>query len=341
MSNLQVTYGQFVVKGIVTGLTNEQAFTEGQKEGGNPWKKVQFGVKTSKTEFVYLELMGSKSKEATFVFRDPDTKKNDHKNTKKVAWADRYKARTDNFEIQMPIKGGLERDEKGKKLKDNKTLVQYDAVDYVKKYLKDGESVYIRGAIEIVDYKGAAQEKYKIQQIYVTNDPVDFEADGFAKEASFNQDIVYIGYEDDSKTGKTFIDTYIIYKKDGVITHVPYSFVVDAEKYKSDKEKHPKVLNLIKSFKNLPFGSKIKVNGNINNGVILVKDDTPTDDFGGFDAEGQGEYIKDRIKELEITNGDGQTLTKGFYKKEDFESPFNDQDQFGGEIVIDEDDLPF
>jgi hypothetical protein len=338
MSNLQVTYGQFVVKGIVTGLTNENAFTEGQKEGGNPWKKVQFGVKTSNTEFVYVELMGSKSKDVQFAFRDPDTKKKDNKNTKKVVWADRYKDQN-NFEIQMPIKAGLERDDKGKKLKDNKSLVPYDAVDYAKKYLKDGESVYIRGALQISDYKGNAQEKYMIQQIYVTNEPVDFDADGFLKEASFNQDIVYVGSEDDSKSGKTFIEANIIYKKDQVINHVPYFFVVDAEKYKSDKEKHPKVLNLIKSFKNLPFGSTIKVNGNINNGVILVKDDTVVDDFGGFDAEGQGDFIKDRIKELEITNGDGTTLTKAFYKKEDFESPFNNQT--GSEVDIEDEDLPF
>ncbi|GFN32500.1 hypothetical protein [Paenibacillus xylaniclasticus] len=343
MGNVKkATYGNFVLKGIVTGVSREGAFTEGQKDGGNPWKKVQFSIKTSKTDFVHVELLGSKSKEVQFVYRDPSEGKRDFSKTLKVKWTDRYKERTDDYEIQNTIKVGLERDEDGKKKKENKTLVPYDAVEYIKKYLKDGESVFIRGRIEITEYNGKAPEIFKIQQIYVTNDLINLDADNFIKEASFDQEIVFVDCEnEDNDTGKTFINTYIIYKKDNELRHVPYKFAIDSKKYEGDKEKYSSLQKLIQSFQKLTFGSTIRVSGNINFGVVLGREEETGDDFGGFAPEGQDNYvIKDYIKELEITKGDGSTLKRDYYTERDFEyqtNPFESEELFED----DSEDLPF
>ena len=344
MAELKPTYGNFVARGIVTGLTKENAFTEGQKEGGNPWKKVQFGLKVSETQFVYVELMGSKTESVRYVFRNPETKKlvNDEYYT--VLWKDRYKKDKvkENYELSMGVTVGLERDEECKK-KDNQVLTAYDAVDYIKKYLKDGDSVYVRGQLQITEYNGKPQEKYVIQKIYLTSKPVDFKAEDFDVEASFNQEIVFLNNFEDIK-GRTLINTNIIYKKDGVTTFVPYTFVIDPEKYKNDEKKYASIKKLVESFKKLEYGSTIRVYGNINHGAILQQEEID-DDFGGFTPKGQEQYIRNTVKELEITGADGKTLIRGLYTEEDFyvnnDNPFAESNNNEKHIDIDDDDLPF
>jgi single-stranded DNA-binding protein len=344
MSNLQPTYGQFVVKGFVVGLSNEKAFTEGAKEGGNPWKKVQFGVKVNDNSVVYVELMGSKMKNVNFVYRDPNDKKTKKDKTIQVLWADRYKERKDNFEISMPIGAGLERGEDGKKSKENKKLVAYDAVEYVKKYLKDGDTVYIRGALQITEYQGKAQEKYVIQSIYLSNDALDFTAEGYEQEASFNQEIVYLGTQENEENEKTLINSYIIYKKDGSLTYLPYSFVVNHGKYKGNKEKQEQLRNVVNYFENeIPSGSTVKVNGDIAVYVEKAKAENTGATFG-FNAKGQDTVIRGTtIRELEITGGDVGSIIKERYSEDDFLAANANQNPFGdqGSVDISDDELPF
>ncbi|WP_010500013.1 hypothetical protein [Paenibacillus elgii] len=342
-TELKPNFGNFTAKGIVTGLDRDNAFTEGQKEGKNPWKKVQFGAKVSETQFVYVELMGAQTKDAKFVYRDPSTKKVDNSNFYFVPWKERYKHEPkENYEMSNTVTVGLERGEDGKKAKDNKVLTAYDAVDYIKKFLKNGESIYVRGQLQITEYNGRPQEKYVIQKIYVTSDPVNFKVDNFEPEASFNQEIVYLDTSEDSMTGKTFINTNIIYKRDGNITYVPYSFIVDAAKYKSDNTKEQQIKKMIQSFNNLPYGSTIRVTGNINIGTVM---EAQEDDFGGFSAKGQEQYVKDTVKELEITSGSSETLVRGRYTYDDFYNLDNsNSNQFiedSASIDISDDELPF
>lgn len=324
MSNLQPTYGSFVLKGIVGGTQSDKFYSEGTSNG-NGWRRLNFSVKTNDNASVYVEMMGSKSDKVKFV--DSTDRKN--KKESFVSWADRYKERSDKAEIFMASKVGLTKDDTGK----NKvlTLTQFDAVECIKKQIKEGDSVYIRGAMQFSVYEGKGQVKYIIQQIYHTSEVVDFKVDGFEPEASFNQDIVYIGLEYDSETNKTAINTNIIYKnKEGIHT-MPYMFFINHEKYKGDDDKLKALQTLKESFEGLSYGSTIKVNGNINIYVEKVQDEEEEDSipvsFGGFQAKGQETYVRGTtIRELEITGGDGATLIDARYSEEDFipkASPFN------------------
>lgn len=341
MSNLQPTYGNFVIKGIVGGTLTDKFFTEGTSNG-NAWRRLNFSVKVNDNASIYVEMMGSKSDKVKFV------DSSDRKNKKEIMipWADRFKERTDKFEIFMASKVGIEKDDSGKNNKVH-SMTQFDAAKYIKEKLKEGDSVYIRGSLNFSTYEGKGQVKYNIQQIYHTSEPVDFKVEGFEPEASFNQDIVYTGSDYDTETNKTAIDTNIIYKNKGEISFMPYRFFINHEKYKGDKEKTASLNTMKESFERLSFGSTIKVNGNINiyveksDGEEEDQDSIPVD-FGGFKAKGQETFTFVRgttIRELEITGGDGSKLIDGRYSEDDFapqESPFVNLS-----VEIDEDELPF
>ncbi|MCR8641445.1 hypothetical protein NV379_02135 [Paenibacillus sp. N1-5-1-14] len=342
MSNLQPTYGNFVLKGIVGGTQSDKFYSEGTSNG-NAWRRLNFSIKTNDNASVYVEMMGSKNEKVKFVDAS------DRKNKKEyfVPWADRFKERTDKAEIFMASKVGLIKDEAGK----NKvlSLTQFDAVECIKKHLKEGDSIYVRGSMQFSVYEGKGQVKYIIQQIYHTSEALDFSAEGYVPEASFNQDIVYLESEYDSETNKTAINTNIIYKSKGEICVMPYMFFINHEKYRGDEDKEKLLQTLKDSFENLSYGSTIKVNGNINIYVEKVESEVEEDSipvsFGGFQAKGQESYVRGTtIRELEITGGDGSTLIDARYSEEDFvpkESPFSSDSVIDISDDEENDSLPF
>lgn len=349
MSELQPTYGNFVLRGIVGGTQSDKFFSEG-KSNGNDWRRLNFSVKVNDNASIFVEMMGSKSDTVKLV--DNSDKKNKKEYT--VKWADRYKERKDKAEIFMASKVGLVKEEGGEK---NKviSMTQFDAVKYIKDHLKEGDSVQIRGSLSFNVYEGKGQVKYIIKQIYHTTKAIDFKEEGFEPESSFNQNIVFVGTDYVEETNKTAVNTYVIYKEKGDIKTMPYMFFINHEKYKEDPEKTAALKQLKESFDNLPFGSTINVTGNIN---IYVEKETEEaednsdsiPDFGGFQAKGQETYITGTtIRELEITSGEGKTLIKERYNEEDFvptANPFpeesgNNFGGFSGGVTIEEDDLPF
>ncbi|GAB6989480.1 single stranded DNA-binding domain-containing protein [Paenibacillus pini] len=327
-NNLKVTYGNFVLKGIVGGTKSEKFYGEGSSNG-NDWRQLNFSVKINDNASVFVKMMGSKNDKVKVV--DASDKKN--KKEYYVSWADRYKERKDKSDIFMAAKVGLEKDETGKKNKIH-SLTQFDAVKYIKDTVKDGDSVYIRGSLNYSVYEGKGQIKYYIQQIYHTEEDVDFKADGFEPEASFNQEIVYLDSDYDNETNKTAINTMVIYKDKTGIHPMPYVFIVNHEKYKNDIVKTAALKELTENFDRLSYGSTIKVNGNINiyaeKVTIDVNDDDVIPDFGGFQAKGQETFVKGAtVREMEITGGDGSSLIVERYQEEDFitsSDPFNESE---------------
>ncbi|OME55475.1 hypothetical protein BSK59_13435 [Paenibacillus odorifer] len=342
---LQPTYGNFVLKGVVGGTQSDKFYNFGSTNGSE-WRRLNFSVKVNDNASVFVEMMGNKNEKVKLV--DNSDKKN--KQEMFVPWADRYKERKDKFEIFMASKVGLVKEENSEKNKVY-SLTQYDATEYIKNNLKDGDSVYIRGSMEYSKYDGKAQVKYKIQQIYSTSEPIEFN-DEYEPEASFNQEIVYLDSEYDETTNKTAINTYVIFKDKSGVHPLPYMFFINHEKYKNDEEKTKALNNLKSSFERLTYGSSIKVNGNINIYMEKVEEGEEQEiedvipDFGGFQAKGQETYVRgNTIRELEITGGDGKTLILDRYDEEDFiptADPFSDND---GNIqknpFEDDDNLPF
>lgn len=334
MANLTATYGNFLLRGVVSGLKGEKTFTEGKSS--SEWKKVQFTVNTNKNSRHYVELMGTKNKEVKFFKNEKDKPKEE----KNVPWADRYKERKDGFKIMMPIKVGLEKDPEDESKNLIKELTAFDAVDYIKKYLKDGDQVFILGSMQFSTYEGRTQIKYQIKNIYASNNDMDFNSDNFEEEASFNQEIVYRDYTD--KDDKTIIHTYVIYKNKDFMDFVKQDFAIIPSRYKNDEDKYESLKVMAENFKGLSFGSTIKVNGNILSYVPTVTADSGTKGAWGFKAKGQ-EMGGRPIRELEITGAEGDSLKQDRYTEEDFVvqgSEFgNDQSEEGFNESLE--DLPF
>lgn len=284
---MQPTYGRFALKGIAVGLLNSRVYSDGEKEGGHSWNRIQFGVKVSSTSIIYVELMGSETSFVKKIYRDPLSRKLDRENSFTVPWEERYKVNKNNYNIYMPIKVNLHKEEQ------NRLLTPYDAVKYIREHLKDGDSVLAKGSLQITEYQGRPQEKFSIQEMHLIPDHIDFSIN--KPVVSFQQEIVFVSLESiNLKSEKYGINSYIIYKKNGDITHTPYKFVVYGKELFNYFNEH------------ISYGSTVQIHGYIKHyaEMVDVGEDQPV--------------INGMVKELEITGGNAKLIALNRYSEKDF-----------------------
>lgn len=333
---LEVTKGKFKVEGKVVGIKNENAFREGFTQKDKPYKSLQFFVQTSPTNRIRVEMFGMEREEV--IFYDSKEKK-----STRVAWEKRNEDAVKGAKLlgtNMYLEGSGEK-------KTRKVMVEFDAIDYILKHLKEDESVRITGSIDFGSYENDEGQvkntvKFPIGSISKIED-IDFEAEDFKEVASFEQAIVVTDKMVDSETKKLLISSYVInYNKEGNVA-VGADFIVNGEEY-------PKLANNMS--KRFGFGDYIKVYGRIKNETIQREAepeevDVDEDDWGGDEeiaSEFENNYITDYINELQVISVDSSSYEKARYTEEDFvseeEDIFNgDDDSFDeGE---DEEELPF
>jgi hypothetical protein len=308
---LKQTKGQFKAVGIVNRISNDNAYREGEIEQGRyegrEYRSIRFGVKTSETNELFVEMFGMELDDA-YIYK-PATKKDKEKGkkgtTKKIAFDERDEV-PEGYSI-IGITVGLERDEKNKQVRQN--LVNYDAVEYVFENLEDGDSVFVSGDIEYSEYEGKKQTKYVIKNISKTKDEVNFDDEKFDEMTSFEQEIVFVDASMDKEEGKLIVIGRVI-NYGGTYMDIP--FVINEEKY-------PK---LVKNFKKrLKFGDFIKVFGNCVNRAEKVETeiDEDEDDWGGGGKpKGFGGTVTHRTTEMEIIDVDSATFEAGKYEEDDF-----------------------
>lgn len=310
LSNLQPTYGNFKVRGIVSGINTEFSYKSDVGKSGKPYKSLRFNVKTSETNQVPVELSGS--------VMDNVLVMNDAKSKAYVPWKERYDGR-DGFK-PLGVTIGIKKDETGKNLQEN--MVAFDAAEYLHEELQDGDSVMIMGRITWNTYtknnETVTNPRYEIQRVYKSSDEVDFTAENFKEVAEFKQEIVIVDSNHDKETNKLTINTYIVTDKDG--NFVSYPFTVDV----GDESLKTLGRNLMKQ----KFGTTIVVEGKILNGVVVVEAPEQEEDFGwGLPSEFERRVIKETIKELRITRGNPASLQEKRYKEDEF--------------IKEDEDLPF
>jgi hypothetical protein len=300
--SLQPTYGNFEVRGIVTGMLNSKAYSDGDMQDGQ-WNRIQFGLKVSNNAFVYVELMGNKTSKIKMFKIDPMTKRYDKNNHIMVNWDEKYSQKFSGYKYFQPVKINLE----GVAAEDVQ-LIGYDAAERLRDDLKDGTYILIKGSLRFNEYKGDTQENFIIKEIYV------MDQSELSNEAYFAQEIVYMGIEDINKS-KCKVNSKLIVRNSDGFDIIPYSFVIN--------NKDSKMKNVYEYFNNnIQIGSTLKVHGLIRNYVPMVWTD-----------EGQEIICGSAVKELEITGGNISSLVQGRYKPEELESniiqgsPFEDNSQ--------------
>lgn len=237
---LQPTYGYFEAIGKVTGINNDRAYHEGNKNNVE-WNRLQFGLKVSKNAFVYVELMGNKTDRVRMYknYSNDDLLDNKYE---MVRWDDIYKHQFNKLKLPQSIKTnvGLQKDEE-------KMLIAYDAVNYFKDKLHCSKTVLVKGLLQFDKYDGKTQEKFYIRSLYEVDE--DMYEDSMAK-AYFTQEIVFVGINDNQISSK------IIKGNKSNLEVIEYNFTTNSKE-------------TIDYLSNLEPGSTIRLHGDIKNYVPI------------------------------------------------------------------------
>jgi hypothetical protein len=314
---LEETKGSFTLKGIIHGLSNDNSVREGVTSSDKDYKALSFYIETSPNNRVRVEMFGM---ERDVIFYSSKEKK-----SKKVPFENREKVSLKGYRLM-----GVNLNPTGNK-SDRKTLIEYDAIDYLKENFKDGDSVYVTGQLDFSAFENKQGETvnktgFRIQSMSKEKEPIDFKDEEFIPHAFFKQDIVVSDLIEEE--GKLYINAKII-KYKGEIADT--TFVVEAERLK----KFAKTLK-----KNLKFGDFIHVKGWIVSETLEETEETEEEsdgeDWGGETPEGMdSNYITTYVNELQVVNVDKETYEPQKYTEEDL---FSQEEEDYGEDIDESDD---
>lgn len=316
VKKLEETKGSFTLKGKIDGLASDYAVREGVTSTDKDYKALSFFVYTSPTNRVKVEMFGM---ERDVIFYSSKAKQ-----SKKVPFENRDKVSLKGYQLM-----GVNINASGKK-NDRKTLIEYDAIDYIREHFNDGDTVYIKGQLDFSEFENQQGEKinktsFRLNSIKKEED-IDFDDDDFLPHAFFKQDIVVNELMEED--GKLFVHAKIIKYKGDL---ADATFVVDSERLK----KFAKTLK-----KNLKFGDWINVKGWIVSEAIEgeeTEEEVEGEDWGGESPEGMDtNYITEYINELQIVNVDKETYEPKKYSEEDLFT--KEEEDFGDDDVDTEDE---
>jgi len=327
VKKLEETKGTFTIKGKIDGLNSDYAVREGVTSTDKDYKALSFFVYTAPTNRVRVEMFGM---EREVIYYSSKAKQ-----SKRVPFENRDKVSLKGYQLM-----GVNINASGKK-NDRKTLIEYDAVDYIREHFNDGDTVYIKGQLDFSEFENQQGEKinktsFRINSIKKEED-IDFKDEDFTPHAFFKQDIVVNELMEED--GKLFIHAKIIKYKGDL---ADATFTVDSQRLK----KFTKTLK-----KNLKFGDWINVKGWIVSEEIEgeeEEDEVEDDDWGGESPDGMdNKYITEYINELQIVNVDKETYEPKKYSEEDLftkeEEDYGEDEDTDDDFDEDEDDdeLPF
>lgn len=312
---LRLTQGTFQIRGIVTGVQNNNFYAE--KEIPNSKNKVRtanFGVKydvfrdgesvgLTLGKTIYPTVQGFTRDKVYFSKRA-----NDKTETKEIMWAQRLDFAKNNPDWRaIGVNIGLEKDEEGNNIKEY--LVEFDAAKTLKDKLKDDMSVFVRGNLEFRSYTNQQGETkrfttFAANQVSLCAD-VDYMDEKFDAKNDFEQEIVYTSIEKetegDKPSGRFILNGYVI----SFNAIEPVSFVIVDSK----------LANLIR--KNLKAFNSIKVHGKIEVSHVVeevVEDNT--DEWGDSNPMSNRRTNAPTKRELVVTGASPATITTDIYTEE-------------------------
>ena len=234
----------FQVRGILVGKLNPKFMREGNlPNNGTPYKSVNFGIKTSPEQIVYVEKFGTKNDKAYAYNRS-------EKKTLELVWDTRNNTLPSGYKLIMP---------------------DWDIANKVINDFEDGDSVIVNGELDFQEYNDNINVKQIVKNIYKTTSPVDFELEGFEEESIFTQEITVNTIEYNKEEKKIYLTAYIFKGKgkNKPINITPAVFVI----YPDNNKKFAN--NIMK----LKYGDTLKVDGIIHS--RLEKQEVVADDEWG------------------------------------------------------------
>ena len=185
---LKRTKNSIVMQGVIGNLKPTEkvafGFTSGVKDGV-AWKKVKLSLKTSKGNMVFAELYGQVRKTATFY-------NNSTKQSKQVAWKDRFTYNESGFKLMMP---------------------DYDLIEEMERVLVEGMSVKMRFQYAAEDYVNKTGQPVKRNYLRISGfepiDALDMNDPNFEELNYVNMDVI-IKKVTDAPSNTLVVDGFII-----------------------------------------------------------------------------------------------------------------------------------
>lgn len=372
-NTLKQTKGSFTLSGKVTGVDRDGYYKEGETKNGAEYLRMNFGVKTSNTQTVYVESFGMEPENVYLFSNNRELKYPDNMMKLEYSkWLDEKEELAEEGWNTTDLVIGLERDDSGKLINQINTT-KYDGLAqiYDDELLYNGQDVTVIGDLVHRSYenrqgKTTVQTAYEIRKIYGTRKEIDFDSDKFAEVATFKQEFIYNDFDYDKTLNKITIYGWSV-DYNGKPT--PVTFVVDASEDLYNMEESEKketveavqgVIEAIRS-KALKYGQICSVHGIVVNKALSEESEDDTNALGALAGKRERKIvsyqrelailgfneIKDGYSEDEILDAlDSNTLITE--TKEDKKDNLNGlggrktQTKFEEfEDDMDDDDLPF
>ena len=302
--NLPETKGSYQLRGIVNGTSSERFYQNNKTSTGKDKRNINFGVEVEKGKTLYVSMQAFPRDEVFFY-------SSKEKKTERVKWAERHVFNKESYRL-IGTTVGLTKvvGADGNMKNDNKSLVEFDACDYIGKNLKDEMSVFIKGNIEFSSFASddgslRRMTKFVPNQISLCKAPVDFDDEKFEAQHDFTQTIVFMGVEqekeNDKPTGRFIVSAKI----------VTYSTIEDAMFIIADS----KLANMFK--KNLKPYTAINVWGRID--ATTLTEEVDNDDCWG-ESNAMTKVSAPTRRELIITGADPKSIDNTVYTQEEIEN---------------------
>ena len=308
--NLPQTRGSFQIKGKISGVEKDNFFVEKATKNGGSFRAINFGVSYDEHATVFVGINGTTRDKVYFSKRNPETKKTE---TKAVNWNQRDNFHEEGWNI-IGVNCGIEqkRNDDGSIANITKSMVEYDAAQYLNVYLADDMDVFMSGNIELNSFTNKNGEvthgiNYRPTRIYACKKPIDFEAEDYKPQHDFKQTIVFKDIEqekeDDKPTGRFVVSAWI----------VNYASIENANFIIKDKG----LAALFK--KGLKANTAIDVWGNIDCRVVV--EDVPNDECWG-EADPTKRINNSVVREMVITGADPSSRDTETYNEKEMNKAF-------------------
>jgi hypothetical protein len=284
MTEVKAQKGSFRIRGKIVGFTDQSIKEDRTKSTNRPRKVLRLTVQTSPTNKVFLEVTGYKM-DAVTVYNKKMEK------SKQITWDDR---KNPNYNT-------------GKTDQFNVIQQNWDLIDDIKANFESSNDVVIIGKNNFSKSDVRTYDKYEITKIYKSTDPIDFEADDFDEENTFDQECTFVSAE--IINDKVSVNTYIFQSgmgKDSPLEIIPKDFIIYPDK---DPELGKFATDMLKVRK---FGDTFKVFGRINNQVQA----RPKNVYG---AKSEKEVRGISLREMEIFGLYSESFADKLYNDSDFD----------------------
>jgi hypothetical protein len=212
---INATRGTFEFVGIISNFDKNQEY-EAQTSKGNSMRTLVFNLDTAEGHSHRLQLRAYQAEKVYFSKTEVDKDGNRKNDIKEVKWNDRLKFNMEGYQPidRVSFHKGMTKDDKGNEKRATVHKLTYDAIPEVLEEFKVGDSVHVRGNIQIEDYttrNGNTGTAVRLvpTSIFHTGEEVDFTSEKFAEKANFTQKII-IDEVEKSGTNEATITAIII-----------------------------------------------------------------------------------------------------------------------------------